>query len=133
MASVTHDLYHEIKEVQDIVPAVYKTNQAQSSGIDTAGYESCVLVFETGAYTDGTHTPAAYECDTINGTYTAVAASSLLGAFTAVSSSAGQNKIQKVGYVGSKRFVEVQVTSSGTTGMVYGTRAILGNPHNHPV
>lgn len=128
----TLDLVHEIKQVQDLPPAVYKTNQAQSSGVGVAGYESVVLAFETGAYTDGTHTPAAYECDTVNGTFTAVAAGDLEGAFTAVSSSAGQDKIQQVGYRGKKAFVEVQVTSNGTTGCLYGTRVVLGKPHHHP-
>jgi hypothetical protein len=63
-----------------------------------------------------------------------VGTADLSGAFTAVSGTAGQNAIQRVGYIGAKRYVRGFVTVAGaTTGMLCGVRITRGHPGRKPL
>lgn len=97
-----------------------------------APYEALEVLFEFGAWTDGTHTPKLQDSPD-NSVWTDVAAANYLGTFTAVSSSAGQNAIQRAAYVGTQRYVRGVITVSGaTTGCVSGVTAVAGFPRNLP-
>jgi hypothetical protein len=62
-----------------------------------------------------------------------VAAGDLMQAFSAVSSGAGSNSIQEVGYKGQKRWVRLVMTTSGaTTGATSEGMLILGHARNLP-
>jgi hypothetical protein len=130
------DLYNRIGIVQDLVPAVYKTTQT-STGIDRTAYEggtdALVCALTVGAYTDGTHT-FAMEDSPDNTNWTAVDAAYLQGSFTAISSSGQQNAVQKVGYIGTQRYVRVvdTVTGSPATGAQYGVNWIVSGAHYLP-
>jgi hypothetical protein len=132
-------IHYNIAPVQLSAPAA-RTTTVTSAAFDreaqdtlAAPYEALEILLETGAYTDGTFTPKLQDSPD-NSTYTDVAAANILGAFTAVSSSAGQNKIQRVAYVGTQRYVKciVTVTGSPSTGMVMGITGIGGYPRNLP-
>lgn len=102
------------------------------SGDIAAPYEALEVLFEFGAWTDGTFTPSL-EDSPDNSTYTAVTAGNLLGTLTAVTSTAGQNAIQRAAYVGTQRYVKAIVTvSSATTGAIVGVTALGGYPRNLP-
>lgn len=126
------DLKSNIDVVQDIAPAA-KTATAHGGGADMAGYDQAVAIFDAGVITDGTHTPALEESDD-NSTFTAVAAGDLIGAFAAVTSSSGGSAVQRVGYIGTKRYIRVTTTVSGaTTGGVYGTVIVRGLARKLPL
>lgn len=95
-----------------------KTADQNGTGVDLQGYEAAVAIFQLGTWTDGTHTPILEESDD-NSSFTLVAAADRQGAFTAVTSNANVDTVQKVGYVGNKRYLRVRITAAGTTtGMV---------------
>lgn len=132
-------VHYIIAPVQLSAPAA-RTTTVTSSKFDreaqdtlAAPYEALEILLETGAWTDGTFTPKLQESSD-DSTYTDVAAANQLGTFTAISSSAGQNSIQRVAYVGTKRYVKcvVTVTGSPATGMVMGITGIGGYPRNLP-
>lgn len=125
------DLVHQIKPKQAIVPAAH-TATTTGADIDTAGYDSCAIFYEIGVVTDGTHTPKLQSAPDNGsgspGSYADCAASELEGnGLAAVTSSSGGSSVQKVGYIGSNRWVHIVVTRSGTTtGAVDGATAVLG-------
>jgi hypothetical protein len=104
------DLY---KKVNGFVPAA-RTATNNGTGVDLANVIENEFVYQTGAYTDGTHTPKLQESDD-NSAFTDVAAADQVGTLAAVSSSAGQNAFQAVSYIGSKRYCRMVLTRSGTT------------------
>lgn len=121
-----HDNAHDLNVVSALAPAA-RTASANGSAIDLQGYDSATVVFATGAWTDGTHTPKIQESDDGSTNWTDVAAGDLVLAFSAVSSSAGQNAVQRQGYVGYKRYIRPVLTISGaTTGMLSSASVIRG-------
>ena len=107
------DLRNNIDAVISLSPAARNTT-ANGTGVDLQGYEGAVALAQFGAWTDGAHTPSLQESDD-NSTFTNVAAADMLGSFTAVSSGAGANTVQRVGYIGAKRYVRGVMTVSGAT------------------
>jgi len=117
------DIKSNVDEAQSLAPAAI-TSTTNGSGVDIRGYDSAMAVVHPGTRTDGTHTPKLQESDD-NSTFTDVASSDLQGTFAAIAS----NTIQRVGYVGSKRYLRVVTTVSGATvGAVYGATIVRGNP-----
>lgn len=128
-----------------LAPAVHNAAQTSASfdqqkgpsGDIAAPYEALELMLITGAWTDGAHSWQVQDSPD-NTTWTNCPASSLLGAgaasggFTAVSSAAGQNAVQRCAYVGPQRYVRVVSTEAGTTGLVSGIVAVGGFPRNMP-
>ncbi len=114
------------------VPAA-RTASANGTSADLAGYGSAVAIVEFGARTDGTHTPVLEESDD-DSTFTAVAAGDLQGSFTACSSAATDDVVQRVGYLGSKRYVRVALTVAGaTTGALSSAMIVRGAPAVAPL
>lgn len=103
------------------------------------GYEALTLYLLVGTYTDGTFAFAINESSDAS-TWTAVSTSSpdyltpdASVGFANISSSATAVN-QKVGYVGSKRYVQVvcTVTGSPATGCTLDIVGILSNARNNP-
>jgi hypothetical protein len=112
------DLRSNIVTTHCLAPAARTNGTATGAGVDLQGYKSLTAVVHYGDWTDGTHTPAFHESDD-GTTYTAVGTADLLGGFTALSGTAGENTVQEVSYNGSKRYARVHVvTASATTGAV---------------
>ncbi len=107
------DMKNNLDAVISLSPAA-RNSTANGTGVDLQGFEGSVALVHFGAWTDGTHTPSLQESDD-NSAFTAVAAADMLGALTAVSSGAGSNTTQRVGYVGAKRYVRGVMTVSGAT------------------
>ena len=127
-------LHGEIGVVSALVPAV-RTSTATSAAIDLTGYDSCEIVVHVGAWTDGTHTFSLTECATSGGSYTAVAAGDIVGTPPAPAASGDANKVTKFAYVGTKRFIKVvcTVTGSPSTGAATGATVVRGSARTHPV
>lgn len=103
------------------------------TSVDTRTYDSAMAIVNFGAWTDGTHTPKLQESDDAT-TFTDVAAGDLQGSFSAVSGTASQNAAQRVGYIGSKRYLRGFVTvAGGTTGALSGFTIALGHAARQPV
>ncbi len=117
---------------QSLAPALRATGTSTGTSVDLRGFDAAVIIVNFGAYTDGTHTPSLVQ-STDGVTFTACAASDLDGSFSAVSSSAGANTTQQVGYIGAQRYVAVVMTTTGaTTGAYSNASVIAGYPRNAP-
>lgn len=127
----TKDLYSHISPAVSLVPAA-RTASANGTGVDLQGFESAMVVIETGTVTDGTHTIDIQESDD-NTTFTSVANADLQGTEPVINNTQG-SKVFKVGYIGSKRYIRVAVTVSGaTTGGVYGASIVRSHARHQPV
>ena len=126
------DLLRNTLVTQSLSPAARTNGTATGAAVDLRGFDGAMITVSFGTWTDGTHTPSLnHSVDGVS--YAACAASDLDNAFTAVSSGAGSNTIQQVGYIGSRRFVQVvMVTSGATTGAVSQASVIAGYPGNAP-
>jgi hypothetical protein len=126
------DLLRKTLVTPSLAPAARTNGTATGTAVDLRGFDSAVIAVSFGAWTDGTHTPSVqHSMD--NSTYTNAAAADLDGSFSAVSSAAGNNTVQAVGYIGSQRYVRVVMTTSGaTTGALSSASVIAGSPRNAP-
>ncbi len=127
--------------IQMLVAAVYKTTQT-SAVIDryrNGGYGALTLELLPGLWTDGSHTFAIQESDDNFSTNNAVAVADLLydgnadstnGTFTGIT--AATTTVQRIDYIGRKRYVRVVTTESGTTGAAFALVAHLFAPNQFP-
>ena len=105
----------------------------QGNVVDTKGFESVTFSNIVGIVTDGTFTPEILDCDTSDGTFIAVADDFLVGA-EAQAALTVSNTTSKIGYIGKKRFVREDFTSTFVTLGVdsISSTAILGSPLHAP-
>jgi hypothetical protein len=112
-----------------------RTSSANGTTVDLRGYDGAFITVSFGAYTDGTHTPTLQQSpDGVTFT-TCVFGTDTDGPadLAAVSSSAGANTIQQIGYIGSNRYVRVVMTVSGATSGALSTAAVIaGYPRTAP-
>ena len=120
------DIKNNVDAQPSIDPATYNSDQT-GAGVDLRDFDAAMAVIQSGALTDGTHTPKMQESDD-DSTYNDVAAADLEGTFANIAADA----VQRVGYKGAKRYIRVFVTSSGTTGAIYGAMIARGKPHAAP-
>ncbi len=135
------DMVNNIKAVQAIPPGTYKTGESPSGAvIDTAGFESVTLALVVGSATDAQTLTLKHSFD--NSTYADVDAAdviaeldndatAILAAFKATGIT--DDVIKMLGYKGSRRYLKVESTGSGSAGATYSVIAILGNPKYGPV
>lgn len=127
------DLDKVISVANTIAPAAARTAHTTGTGVDLAGYRAAVIVLHCGVFTDGTFTPIVEESDSSGSGYTTVAAGDLSGSFTAVTS-ANDDSVQEVGYLGSKRYVRLYMEeTSASTGALFSAVVVRGNPVSAPV
>lgn len=112
-----------------------RTASGNGTGVDRAAsgamYQDAMVVVHTGTITDGTHAVDIQESDD-NSAWNSVAAGELQGTEPSIVA-ADDDKVFIVGYKGTKRYLRVAVTASGTTtGGVYGATVVLANPRNAP-
>ncbi len=99
------DLKNNVSVTQSLAPAIRKLS-ADGTYIDLQGAKSAMVVFHVGAYTNGDFTLQVKESDDSGGSgATVVAAADLEGAFVNFATNAQQNKAQRVGYKGTKRYI----------------------------
>ena len=126
------DIKNNLNVVQSLVPAA-RTTTANGAGADLRGYDAAIAVVDVGAVS-GTSPSFTFELQESadDSSYAAVAAADLIGAFAAVTSS---NQVQRVGYVGAKRYVRVAIAAvSGTSPAANCAATIVrGNAAQRPV
>jgi hypothetical protein len=123
-----NEMKSELAMTQSLTPAA-RTASANGAGVDLANCGRNMIVVAAGAVTDGTHTPAVQESDD-NSSFTAVAAADLAGSLVAITA----NSVQRVGYLGAKRYVRVAVTVTGSpsTGGIYYAAVVKGGRRKQP-
>lgn len=120
----TQNMRRQFSPVQSLAPAL-RNATANGTSADTAMYESAAALICVGTITDGTHVPKLQESDD-NAAWGDVAAGDLSGAFANLASST----VQKVGYLGRKRYLRVVVTvTPGATGGTYAGTILRGDYH----
>jgi len=126
------DLENRVSVAISLNPAA-RTASANGSTVDLQGYDSAVIVFTFGTWTDGTHTPSVQH-STDGSSWTTCDTNSLNGSFTAVSSGGGSGTVQKIGYTGGYRYVRAVLTVAGaTTGALSSANVLRGHPSQMPV
>ena len=114
-----------------VVPQVLAATNT-SSAIDLQGYGAALLVIATGAIVSaGDYTAKLQESDTTTGgDFTDVAAADLLGSF---STTLAENSVERIGYVGSKRYLRTIITKNSGTSIAASAVVMLGHPSDAPV
>ena len=112
--SVTKDLHSQIVVGTAIaLTAVANGGDVVGAVIDRQGSDGLEIIFQVGAYTDGSVTPLIEESDD-DSTYTAVADADLTN--TEASAALTAAGVSSIGYVGWKRYVKASaVTAAGST------------------
>ena len=123
------DMHSNIKAALAIAPAV-KTAAADGTTVDLRGYNSVAFVVNTGAIAGDGDFGVVVQDSTNGSNWGAAAAADVLGTVPATLEA---DSAYRLSYVGSKRYVRVNVTKAGGTSLALGAVAILGNPHIAPV
>lgn len=138
------DLQSNIKAMTVIQPLAIGANATKTGKIvDRKGYGGVEFIASYGAVTTtGSVVTLVIKEGDVTGSMTSVADSNLLGtealaslpATTPRTSGVAQNVVKRVGYIGNKRYVQVNAVQTGTTSVgCVGVAAILFNPEQAPV
>ena len=135
------DISNRTKSVATQVPAVV-TADANGTGVDLQGFESAMVVVNTGA--EGDTLSGSVKFDFIlqesddDSTYTAVTSSTSVtegsvdssGIFLTLDANGETPQISQIGYIGGKRYIrcKIDVTGSHSNGTPMGAVVVLGNP-----
>lgn len=112
--TINKDLHNQVSVgVAIALTAVADGEDVAGVAIDRQGSEGLELIFQVGAYTDGSVTPLIEDSDD-NVTYAAVADANLTN--TEASAALTAAGVSSIGYVGFKRYVKATaVTAAGST------------------
>ena len=137
-----NDLHNNSRAVMAIVPAAIGANGTKTGlVVDRQGYGGVEWVISYGSVTTtgSVVTVVAFEGD-VTGTLTSIADTALLGTEALASLAAGarvagtgKEVVKRLGYVGNKRYVRLNVVQTGVTSVgVVGAAAVLHNPSVGP-
>ncbi len=142
---MSRELHDNVKLVRSISPVVVGTTGTGQTGkiIDRAGYQGVEFLFGYGTITatNATLLPVVKEGD-VTGTMTSIADTDLIGLEVnagipqAATRTSGVNKNvdKRLGYIGTKRYVQVfKLSSTVTAGTVVHASVLLGKPNAAPV
>jgi hypothetical protein len=137
---MTQDLYNEIKLKPALNIQTIATNTTTAGNIiDTQGFESLTFAFFMGTLTDGDYTVLLEEGDASNLSGSNVVADGDMipesggEASASFTADGDDNKVSKLAYKGTKRYVRLSIVSTSTSsGAVCGALAILGHPRSLP-
>lgn len=117
-----------------VVQAARTNGTVNAAGVDTTGFEACLVEFTGATLTDGSHA-CSMEDSPDNSVWTAVAAADCInGTALATLAATEDNAIETLGYIGKQKWVRgVIVTTGATTGGIVGVNYVLGHPRHAPV
>lgn len=129
------NLYDNVLVQRTLAPAA-RTATANGTTVDRAAdgarYQDALVVIDAGVVTDGTHTFAVQE-SADGSSWSAVADADLQGTEPAVTS-ANDDTVYEIGYLGGARYLRVAVTVAGaTTGGLYSAAVVLSGARRGPV
>lgn len=125
------DIDKDVVVSSTLLPNV-RTTDATGVTVDLAGFTKAMFIAHLGTITDGTFAFDAEESDD-DSTWSNIAAGDLSGSFANGTSSA-DDRVQEVGYLGSKRYVRVNlvVTGSPATGGAIGVTVVKAGARKAP-
>lgn len=132
------DMHNNVDIIASINPVAVGTTGTGQTGavVDRRGYDSVEISLSYGAITAtaATFTPVVKEGD-VTGTMTSVADADLLGteanaglAAATRTDGSTENVTKRIGYIGTKRYVSVDIVNTATAGTPVSADVILGNP-----
>jgi hypothetical protein len=135
----SQDLHNNVYFVNALSSTAISSNTTTSGAtVDTfpsITFESLEFVIRSTAYTDGTYTPNVQESDD-GSTWANVDSEFLIPDDGTAESGAvitANSQIKRLGYVGKKRYVRLQIVSTSvTTGATLSALAVLSHPSNAP-
>tara|TARA_Y100001973_G_C5177698_1_gene323053 strand:+ start:633 stop:1067 length:435 start_codon:yes stop_codon:yes gene_type:complete len=138
---MARDISNRTVAVATQVPAVV-TSDANGTGVDLQGFESAMVVVNTGA--EGDTLSGSVKFDFIledsddDSTYTAVTSSTSVtegsvdssGIFLTLDANGETPQISQIGYIGGKRYIRCKIDATGThsNGTPMGVVVVKGNP-----
>lgn len=137
------DMHNNIQALRVISPIALGTTGTGKTGkvIDTAGYNGVEFILSYGSVTatSATVTPVMKHGD-VTGTLTSVADTDMLGteanaalaAAASRTSGTSKNVTKRLGYIGTKRYVTVNLVNTASAGIVAGADVILSRPGHRP-
>jgi hypothetical protein len=128
------DLVNNINAVQSIAPAVL-TDTVTGASVDLKGYNSAVLVINTGAIAGaGNFEPELFESED-NVEFSAVDYADLdyIQLVTWPVGTLAANTVYRMGYKGSKRYVRPVLTRKSGTSIAASALVIRGHAQNSPL
>lgn len=126
-------MYDDTAARLTLATALRTNGTVNGTAVDTVGtgnyFRSAMLLVVGGTITDGTHTVALQDSDD-GSTFTAVPADQVQGSLVAVTA----NSVQRLAYLGAKRYLRaVVVTSGATTGGTTSAVILLAQGSGAPV
>lgn len=132
---MSRDLDKEISCAHTVLPLIRTTAVASTSAtaVDLAGYRKAAFVATIGTVTDGTFSFDPEHSDD-GSSWSDIPAAQLSGAFTNVTS-ANDDTVQEVGYLGEKRYLRCGIGVSGgpSTGGTIGVLVVRAGASREPV
>lgn len=120
--TINKDLHNQVSVgVAIALTAVADGEDVVGAVIDRQGSEGLEIIFQVGAYTDGSVTPLIEESDN-NSDYTAVADADLTN--TEASAALSAAGVSKIGYIGAKRYVKASAVTAASSTLSVGATAI---------
>ena len=122
--TINKDLHNQVSVgvgVAIALTAVADGEDVVGAVIDRQGSEGLEIIFQVGAYTDGSVTPLIEESDN-DSDFTAVADADLTN--TEASAALTAAGVSKIGYVGSKRYVKATAVTAAASTLSVGATAI---------
>jgi hypothetical protein len=118
----TREFVHSVAAKQLLADATVTTPQTTAT-LDTQNYDSATFLIRAGATAPAPTSIVMNESDD-DSTYTPVAAAEIIG--TADVANWAVSKTLRLGYVGTKRYVQLVITPNGST--IVGVTGLLGLP-----
>lgn len=120
--TINKDLHNQVSVgVAIALTAVANGEDVAGVAIDRQGSEGLEIIFQVGAYTDGSVTPLIEDSDD-NVTYAAVADANLTN--TEASAALSAAGVSSIGYVGFKRYVRATAVTAAASTLSVGATAI---------
>lgn len=132
------DMFHILNAVQSIAPIVGNDDtEGTGVGVDLKGYNGALVLFNFGVSGDtlsgSVKVQAVLDESDDNSNWTAVAAADMVGEadLTLIDDAAEDPDVQRVAYVGNKRYIRgrVDFTGTHTNGMPISCTVIRGFPN----
>lgn len=114
-----------------VAPPASYTSNITGLEVDMLGYESVTFFVFTGTVTDGTWTAQLQDSDESGGGFVNVVEPFRVGDLP-VYTAANDGDVFRVGYVGNKRYVTLNILLSTTGTSVVTVMALLGDPRLGP-
>lgn len=124
------DLEARLNALATVVPTGNRTATVNGTGIDLQGYDGALVIINADTITDGTHTPKVEE-SADNSAWNDAVATDLVGTVLVAITAAS---VQRICYVGAKRYIRVTITAAGTTtGGKYNAVVVRGLAAQQPL